>query len=685
MTKFFKRTHLLATLMIALAGTLFVCSCKDDVDESDMYTFTGKTVTSFLNENPDDYSMFAYVLTKVQLSPKSKSTIADLLSARGNYTCFVPDNKALQSYLDSIYMVDNYDITLLPDSMAEYIARNSVIDNKNDEAYLSTSFNVGALETTNMDDRYITISFDNLPDGETVTLINEKSRITTADIELTNGVVHRIDHVLELSRATLPALIAQTENTRIFSYLLEVTSWADSMQLYRDDDYEYNHAETGKDENGSTVNNPEHRYYGYTAFVETDQLFHEKWGIDLPEVVNGIVTNKEAILRQIDEKCREYYSNGSSDYRSEDNAVNQFVSYHLLPMRIPWEKLVIHYAEMGYSYKNPSNLTIDCFEYYETMGKQRRLVKLTEGSQTDGKRINRYVSERNLKDYSEITVPIPGIKINESNDGNNFNALNGFYYTIDDILLYTNDVPNKVLNERIRFDISSLMPELITNGYRRSMSATENTKVHIPTGYFENFDLDPACSYNYLSGYGTTWPDFQGDEHNVTGQYDMTIKLPPVPFEGTWEIRWSVPTFDNRGMAQLYFGTNKKNLVAVGLPLDLRLKPSNPAIGWEADGDDEELNDYNDKVMRTHGYMKPPMHDGITNGGVVRESLRNTTSYVNYLRLRKIIYTGNLKPEETYYLRIKSVLDNTSTQFVMDWMEYAPKNVYNGEEPEDKW
>ena len=51
MTKFFKRPHLLATLMIALAGTLFVCSCKDDVDESDMYTFTGKTVTSFLNEN----------------------------------------------------------------------------------------------------------------------------------------------------------------------------------------------------------------------------------------------------------------------------------------------------------------------------------------------------------------------------------------------------------------------------------------------------------------------------------------------------------------------------------------------------------------------------------------------------------------------------------------------------------
>ena len=111
---------------------------------------------------------------------------------------------------------------------------------------------------------------------------------------------------------------------------------------------------------------------------------------------------------------------------------------------------------MGYAYRNPTQLSIDCFEYYETMGKHRRLIKLTEGVQTNGKRINRYVSKRNLKDYSEVTVPIPGILVKEGNEGNNFNALNGFYYTIDNVLLYTPDVPNKVLNERLRFDISHL-------------------------------------------------------------------------------------------------------------------------------------------------------------------------------------------------------------------------------------
>ncbi len=678
----FKLKTAIAAAIITVAGCMTLGSCSDAVDDSDIYTFKGKTVMDYLNDSPEDYSLYTYILSKVQLSPKSQSTVADLLSARGNYTCFVPDNKSLQSFLDSVYNTKNFDVTQITDSIASYIARNSIIDNGSDAGYMTTDFNEGPLERTNMDDRYVTISFDTLNGG---TYINEKSRLVQADIEVTNGVIQRINHVLELSTATLPALISQADNTHIFSMLLDVTSWADSMQLYRDEDYEYDHVEYAYDQDGKKVSNPKHRYLGYTAFVETDQIFHDKWGIDLPEIDNGTFVNKETILQQIAEKCSQYYTGNSTDYRSQDNALNQFVSYHLIEARIPSDKLVIHYSEIGYGYANTSRLSIDCFEYYETMGKQRRLVKLTEGSQTNGKRINRYVSERNLEDYTEIAVPIPGTLISETNGDYSNNALNGFYYPINDVLLYTDDVVNKVLNERLRFDISSLMPELITNGYRRGMSA-DNSTVHIPTGYFRNFDLDPSCSYNYLSGYGTTWPDFQGDEHNVTGQYDMTIKLPPVPFEGTWEIRWAVPTFDNRGMAQLYFGTNKSNLKAIGLPLDLRLRPTNPAIGWEADTKDEEDNDENDKAMRNHGYMKPPMHDGITKGGAaVTESLRNTTSYSSYLRLRKIIYTGTLKPGETYYLRIKSVLENTKTQFVMDWVEFAPKNVYSGVTPEDKW
>ena len=58
--------------MLVVAAIFSLGSCKDEVDESDMFTFTGKTITSYLNENSDEYSLYSYILTKVRLSPKSK-------------------------------------------------------------------------------------------------------------------------------------------------------------------------------------------------------------------------------------------------------------------------------------------------------------------------------------------------------------------------------------------------------------------------------------------------------------------------------------------------------------------------------------------------------------------------------------------------------------------------------------
>lgn len=668
-------------LLVAAAATLF--SCSDKVDDSDMYTFGGETAYSYLQKT-DEYTDFAYILSRVKLSKKSESQLSELLSARGHYTVFAPTNSAIQHYLDSVYATPGYDIRQITDSVANYIARNSIIDNGEAEAYMSTSFESGVLEKTNMEDRYITINFDTLPGGHLATMVNNWSRIVNSDIEVSNGIIHGVNRVLELSQATLPSLIKQTGNLRIFSHLLEATGWADSMQQIRDENYEENHQETSVDLDGTTVlRSPDHRYIGYTAFVETDSIFEQKWGIPAPVEVNGIVQNWDEIMAAVQQKCREAYPAATdASLTSMDNAVNQFVSYHLLPARITFDKLVIHYAEMGYGYSNPNNLSIDCFEYYETMGLPRRLIKLTEGRQTNGKRINRHATY-DTDNYNEVSVDREGLLVTNTNGNYSINSINGFYYPVNDILVYDSDVPNKVLNERLRFDISSLLPELMTNGYRR---LSENSSIYLPEGYFKNFRLGQGCNYHYLPGYATTWPDFQGDEHNVTGQYDMTLRLPPVPYEGTYEIRWAVPTFPSRGMAQLYLGTDPDNLPAIGLPLDLRLAPTNPQIGWEADTDDEDHNEENDKTMRNHGYMKPPLHDGITRSGApVTESLRNTTTYMSYLRLRKIIWTGRIKPSDVLYLRIKSVLENTKTQFVMDWMELVPKSVYNGTQQEDRW
>ncbi len=90
--------------------------------------------------------------------------------------------------------------------------------------------------------------------------------------------------------------------------------------------------------------------------------------------------------------------------------------------------------------------------------------------------------------------------------------------------------------------------------------------------------------------------------------------------------------------------------------------------------------------MRNHGYMKPPYQDGIKKGGnVITESMRNTTTYANNLRLRKIVTQTTFRPDEVWYLRVKSVLENTDLAFLLDYIEFAPKWVYSGPEAEDIW
>ncbi|MBO4593156.1 MAG: fasciclin domain-containing protein [Bacteroidaceae bacterium] len=687
---------LLAVAIIA-AGTGFY-SCADKVDDSDLYTFTGSTITDYLQKS-DNYNYFNIICEKVRLSKKSDSNIAQLLSARGNYTVFVPTNEAIQSYLDSIYVTKDYDITQIPDSTAEYIVRNSIIDNGIAHAYLSTDFLVGALEKTNMNDRYITISYgQDTVSGKATTIVNEHSIIIAPDVELTNGVIHGVDNVVSMSNAYLPDLIEQTPNLKVFSMLLKQTGWDKKMSFYRDEDYEQNHPETITSSDFGTLECPKHRYYGFTAFVETDSIFMEKWGIPAPILANGILQNGDEILEVIKEKAAQAYPAATgTDLKEEDNAVNQFVSYHLLPERLTLDKIVVHHAEMGYAYNNPSQLSIDVAEYYETLPQinfgstcksHRRMMKITEGKQTNGKRINRhckYKTDVEAGDfYEEYDVDREGILIEESNKGYVNNALNGFYYTIDDILLYDPDVPNTVLNERLRWDISALLPEFITNGYR----LTTDTRWHIfPPGYFDYMQFSKECKYRYQSYYYSSLPNYQGDEHNLNGQYDVIFRLPPVPYYGTWELRITKASYPTFGMAQMYIGKNPDNLHPIGLPVDLRLEPRNVSIGNEIDTDDWDHNYENDKAIRLHGYMKPPYHNGLpAGGGVVSNSLRNCKNvYEQNLRMRRIVTQGTFGPDEVWYLRVKSVLESTATMFLWDYMEWAPKWVYSGTEPEDIW
>lgn len=674
-------------IFLAIAFVALVMgSCKENIDESDLYTFTGEMMIDHFANSPDTFSYYYQILGIVHPSKKSESTMKELLSARGNYTCFAPTNEAIQSYLDSLYeigILESSSVDDITDSVAEAIVFNSIIDNGDNTAYASTDFQ-DPMPTNNMNDRPIRISYGNSSiistSGDTTVItdvyVNIYSKVIQKDIEVENGYIHIIDHVISPSNASVGDLVSNTENLSFFGSLLVLTGWDALTTDYRDYDYD------DKDEAGTTYYGssgswegqyPEHRYYKYTFFVEPDSVFESNGIYSVDDLMDYLQANA-------------YYDDDTSygsDYESEDNALNQFIAYHIVPVGLDWSNMVTWSNEYGFyngNLNDGSSFRVNVWEYWETIGKHRRSMKIT-GISGNRKRINRK-SVYNTTSYREVTaqITIPGITVNQTNGTYENNALNGYYFTIDDILLWTSDIPNNILNERMRYDICSLLPEMINAGCRLN----RDNSWYYTTDYFDNIvDMSEQTEFEYLpntagSGGNGSWMNFQSDEFNIRGIYDFTMKLPPVPYTGTYEIRYGINANSNRGMAQVYIGTNPNNLPAIGIPLDLRILGSSTLIGWTSDsslGSDDAINEF-DKQMRNNGYMKGPKYF-CPGSGVTGRDCTNC--------MRRIIYTGQLNAGETYYIRFKSVLEATDTEFFYDYLEFVPKTIYNGDVAEDKW
>ena len=199
--------------------------------------------------------------------------------------------------------------------------------------------------------------------------------------------------------------------------------------------------------------------------------------------------------------------------------------------------------------------------------------------------------------------------------------------------------------------------------------------------YLEDLEIMEGTRFYYLSGLNRGWHNLQGDELNVVGSYEMIFRLPPVPVKGIYEIRYAVQNnSSNRGMCQVYFGSDKNRMPAVGIPLDLRIGGQSPLVGWQKDEtDDDDFNAEVDKKMRNLGFMKGSeyYHAGTSSAPMARATQTTT---------RRIIVRQEMDPEKTYYLKFKTVLEKTELQFYMDYLEFCAKEVYdNPQTPEDIW
>ena len=701
-----KRKH---PYILVLFITIIV-GCSEHIDMSNRYVFKENTVVSYMQNLPNTYSTYLDLLYKVPVSINSKTSVGQLLTARGHYTVFAPTNKAISDYLNELVAKDIItspswdaftDSTKL-DSIRKVIVYNSIIDNgDNQQCYYVSDFpilNGGEFALSNMADHRLTIFYTDNPDS---LYINKDCpiNINNRDITILNGVIHQMEKVIAPNNFTADVYLQDIIENQKSPYLvmaraIQACGLMGTLKAFRDEKYELMYqrgmipdlphlVRYGYSESGSGLGSkaPEHRKYGFTIFAETDDYWKSQ-GLD-PASPNLLENLQKWVIDQHQYSDEDNFTT-DEQYQSENNLLHQWVTYHILPMRIPSNRLVFHINEYGYNHSTKT-LATPVYEYYTTFGK-RRLLKLYESKESMGVYINRFPELDNKRKgtYREIGCQSQNVGCrvyNEDSLAVLSEIINCCIYPIDAPLSYNDNVRNSLARERIRFDAMSIFPEAMNNNIRKIDYEEKEDKivVNIPPDkvyhYFEDL-------WNHEEDYLTYWDtsnfsDYQKDEIKTVGRFDLTFRLPPVPRRDIYELRYRVFHYPTRGIIQIYFGEDKDNLHVTGIPVDIRSTDSN-FTGWYEDSDDQDYNSEIDKRMRNRNMMKGAYQIWFGNGVLSERHDKNS--------IRHIVACETMDPNKTYYMRVKEILDSEMKEFCLDYLELCSKEVYNNPyTPEDIW
>lgn len=677
---------------VALAACgLFFTSCSEDIDDSNLYTFTGKTVTDYLasTDNPELSSFKAIV---------EKAGLNSLLSSYGTYTCFAPTNAAVQAYIDSLFTdpkakipnnglseatLDGLLNSTKADSLCQDIAKLHV--SSTETMYTNMEPNTNLITILG---REVSVSVD----SSGVCLSNCAHLVKGKyDQEVENGVVHVIDGVLRYSSINVVEQMRISGNYSLWVEALERCGLAARLDSTK--------RTTGIEwfDEESTENFPTVCNTGFTIFAETDALLKS----------NGITSVEQLAqyANNVYSGCASWYSyvednnvqiSTGTDYENQWNALNMFLRYHIVPYAVPNSYLAVSVNELS---------EMEVYEYYRPL-LPHTMFKISATKRSSNYVINKSVANASLAsqpaNYSIDEAFHPTIDAGITIQNNPIQAGNGYIYSINRMLVYNSDVPNTVLKERIRVDFTSLLDELMSNRLRGRagnevkdvLGKTDAIRtIRVPAGYCENMKVyasDVTRVYyltkdhaNGNSGY-YCWSDYQGDELYCKGAFDFAIKLPPVPKDGVYELRFGYTMNGYRTIVQFYMGrTNEKTeMDAIDIPLNQRQQFTDPSIGWSRAYNLSDRGAETDKAMRNHGYMRGPWYftHMLSGSGKETETARDyTRNNSDQCHVRRIITRQDMKQGE-YWLRFKTALpENTEAEFELDYIEVVPKDVYNND------
>lgn len=533
-------------------------------------------------------------------------------------------------------------------------------------------------------------------------------------LQLNNNSTYKVADIEKIevinTRPTLPDVLARQGNYSIFSEALEKTGLADTLSIWQ----------TGK------AYSTKNLYYEGTVFAGTPMYYPANklqkftvFALDDKTFSTYGITDFASLKK----KCVEWYGNATEwyaapnistgeDYTNTYNVVNMFMRYHILRAGMPVSKLVYEY-DLANEYWNFA-YGGEPHDYYETL-LPHTMMKIWQplyhntGLSTNIW-INRYRTNNTLTDEigtfgSEGMHQLvdDGALINR--ELSDIYAINGYIHKISKPLIYDKQVVYGVLNERMRVDINDMMVEIANSGLKNitekelyALSNHKNSNVYCIAPNYS--DIVKHFSDNVqMIGYSVSaWRAWNASQNWIvfkgTTDNDIYIKLPSVPYSGTYEIRLSYSPYAASTVYQAYIDGK-----ALGEPVDCRINPmEDSSIGWAPVDLGDENTDYgveSDKVMRANGYMRAPASYSRGGYNVIKSPITSLKDFTQSgsvrfeegygtITLRKILGNVYLTAGEDHWLRIQPS-NKFGDRLGLDYIEIVPESVYNNSTYMEDW
>ena len=701
-----KKTIRVALMVLASFAMMApMASCSDEPDAENFYTFTGEMLSDYLNNRPE-YSEFKTICERAKLM--------DLLATYGHYTCFLPSNEAVRFYLKERGLSS---LDQLTDADCDTIARTHLVSNM----YSTFEMTQDRLPTANLLGRYLATSQGMDADSNAVVYLEGTAHIffdkTLADgtnvhqnDSVENGIVQPIDMVIEKSNSYIADILRDNPRISYFYQALVATDVREQILLV--DDPTYNRRDYPKYYYKSHIRKevawvPDTKKYGFTVFVEPDSIY------DMKFQEYGISTGNGLLRAMYDLACQIYDPVYPDDVNAEGhkfenltdsvNPLKRFVQYHIMTRYVPGTAdltaLVVAENKEAFGIETKWCNPVD---WYQTL-LPHKILKIEQLSTMkredtkddcigiDGdKKGGHFVNRR----YEAPTYNCRGAYVDKTVETKPIHdGLNGHYFYVDDLVVFSKDVRDIVQNMRIRMDFSTVWPELMTNDMRLkgnyygdddnntpddSNEPKNGKNYYFPLGYLDGVTFNSNCHLVYRRPHSEFW-SWQGDEWNLFGDYDMTFRIPPVPYSGEWQLRLGFAPLETRGVMQVYFDG-----VPQGIPLDMTQILTSEMYLGDRMQDDAQLSEYKktskedlaeeQKLLKNLGaYRGGRSCYYFAKGG--SKSYAWGTSHI----MRRILCQTYIDATKDHYLRFRVASDGkqgNDNEFMLDYFEMVPKSVY---------